>query len=104
MTACLQSMNNDGWNGAECKPALANGTALGPSFGFWKGEDKWDGTDGTNGIDDTGTSCYNDCSQCLMNGISWNQAVTTTCEYEHYKGGGVTRHHCDMGFTYGTWA
>lgn len=101
MTTCLNTMNNDGWNGAECKPALADGTALGPSFGFYKGGDKWDGTD-ADGNTDTGSSCFGVCQDCLMTGIGYNQAVTTACEYEHYTGDGLTRHHCDMGFTYNT--
>ena len=92
MTSCLQSMNNTEWNGAECKPAV-DGVALGPSFGFWKGEDNY-----SNG----GQDCFNQCAQCLSNGISWNQAVTTTCEYEIWAGLESDKKHCDMGFTYGT--
>lgn len=86
MTACLQQMNNAGWNGAECKPALADGTALGPSFGFYKGEEHYD----------DGQDCYNQCAGCLKQGIDWKQAQTTVCKYSlPHK---VT---CDMGFDYG---
>lgn len=98
MTSCLETMNNDEWNGADCKPALADGTALGPSFGFWKGERKW------HGDDDTGSSCYAECSDCLKQGIDWNQAQTTNCQFEYYTGLGAQRHHCQMGFDYGEWA
>lgn len=38
MAACLQQMNNTDWNGANCIPKASEGTLLGPSFGFWKGE------------------------------------------------------------------
>lgn len=93
MTTCLGQLNNTGWNGAECKPALADGTLLGPSFGFWKGEDNYS---------DGGLDCYNQCSACLLNGIGWNQAVTTTCEYEYKADLTATKKHCDVGFTYNT--
>lgn len=93
MWGCLEKMNNDGWNGAECVPASADGTQLGPTFGFWKGEAHWEGT---------GTECYNMCSDCLKSGINALQAVTTTCEYEKWTGLLNRKQHCDVGFTYGT--
>ena len=93
MLGCLAQLNNDNWNGAECQPVSANGTKLGPTFGFWKGEDHWDSS---------GSDCYSRCSTCLENGINATQAVTTTCEYEDWTGLESNKQHCDMGFTYGT--
>lgn len=87
MTTCLNEMSNSDWNGAECKPADANGVALGPSFGFYKVDD--DGGDGQ--------TCFNDCQACLAAGINASLAVSTSCKYGSKEDG-----YCIMGFNYGT--
>ena len=98
MLNCLQQLKNTGWNGYECKPtAIATDgttTALGPSFGFWKGEKNFD--------DLGGQECFDQCAPCLTQGIQWHMAVTTSCEYI-FKGSVFARKkHCNMGFDYGT--
>ena len=96
MLACLELMNNSGWNGADCKPMDADGvTPLGPSFGFYKGERHYS----TGGQD-----CYDQCAECLKKGIQWNQAQTTTCEYMRKDSMGSRKKRCDVGFDYGVWA
>ena len=95
MTSCLNQLNNDGWNGVECQPALADGTKLGPSFGFYKGKDNW------NGADDSGSSCYTACSACLLDGLNQLQAQTTSCVNVYTTKLGVSKHECYMGFNYG---
>lgn len=95
MTSCLSQLDNNGWEGVECQPALADGTKLGPSFGFYKGEDSW------NGVGDTGSSCYTHCAPCLLQGINDNQAQTTSCVNEYTTKLGVSKHKCYMGFNYG---
>lgn len=95
MTACLQQMNNDGWNGYECLPNNGNGTILGDvTFGFWKGEDDFEG----------GLNCYNACSDCVGKAINAGQAVDTKCKYEyktHRFGPLYKTHTCTMGYDYG---
>ena len=87
-------MDNDNWNGAECKPAAANGTALGPTFGFYKGEVHYS---------EGGQDCYDQCQDCLLKGINWQQAQTTSCEYHFWSRDESEHKRCDVGFTYGTW-
>ena len=71
----------------------ADGTKLGPTFGFYKGEAHWDGS---------GTDCFNACAPCLQQGINANQAVTTTCESTKKTGLLDRKQTCTMGFDYGT--
>lgn len=96
MIACMGQMDNSGWNGAECKPTTdgkPTSPALGPSFGFWKGETH--NTDGQN--------CYNLCSQCLATGINEGHGVTTSCTFTSYIAWGpAVAWTCNMGFDYGT--
>ena len=86
MTSCLGQLNNAAWNGAECVPVAANGNALGPKFGFYKGGKNMD-----NGFD-----CFNACQPCLAEGIANQRAVTTSCTW---KAGDKAS--CSMGFKYG---
>ncbi|KAL8830765.1 MAG: hypothetical protein Q9191_001242, partial [Dirinaria sp. TL-2023a] len=37
MLSCLSQLDNMGWNGAHCVPGNGNGTTIGPTFGFYKG-------------------------------------------------------------------
>ena len=92
MLACLQQMNNTGWNGAECKPAASNGAALGPSFGFWKGNVRFN----------DGQECFDQCAPCLAQGINWHEAVTTSCQYMYKDSTFKRKTYCTMGFDYGT--
>ena len=87
MIDCMEEMNNSGWNGASCQPQ-ANGTALGPGFGFWKGE-----THNSNG-----QNCYSLCVNCLVEGINSGKGVTTSCQYTDYIGpwGPAKRWTCEL--------
>lgn len=91
MTACLQTMNNDQWNGDECLPNNGNGTVLGDvTYGFWKGEDDFSG----------GVNCYNACSDCIGKAINAGQTDTTKCQYEYktHRFIGYKTHTCTMGY------
>lgn len=89
MTGCLNTLNADNWDGAECVP-----TAGGTTFGFYKGENDYD----------SGTDCWKRCAGCLSSAINAGQNVTTKCQYEyrvkeelHYK-----THTCTMGYDAGS--
>lgn len=94
MTDCMNVMNRDAPDGVECKPALADGTPLGPSFNFWKGEN--------NGYDLK--FCFEVCKDCLATGINWNQAQTTSCKHDEDEGWLHKEKTCTIGFDYGVWA
>ena len=87
MTTCLDALNTATWaEENECKPVAANGTALGPSFGFFMNGTKWDDP----------ADCWTKCNACLAEGIKNERAVTTNCWYDAGKGSS-----CEMGFNYG---
>lgn len=93
MTSCLDSLNANSWNGAECTPTAANGTQLGPNFGFYKSH---------SDLFHDAVDCWNQCSPCLQQGIDANLAVTTHCDYTVPILGPGIKAHCGMGFDYGT--
>ena len=92
MLNCLSQLNNTIWNGYHCLPTNGKGTAIGPSFGFYKGNENfakmnlWDGWD-----------CYRQCEACLTKGIKNGQGVSTSCTW--YPGQKGSK--CWMGFNYG---
>lgn len=93
MQGCLENLDNDNWDGAECVPNNGNGTQIGPTFGFYKSHDSYF-TDAQD--------CYNQCEDCLARGITAMWAVTTHCDYEANHFGPGIKSHCGMGFDYGT--
>ena len=91
MLSCLSELDNMGWNGYHCLPSNGNGTTIGPSFGFYKGNNGFaryylDGAD-----------CFQQCEACLREGIEKGRAVTTSCTWSPPQQG--TK--CWMGFNYG---
>ena len=94
MMTCLSRLNAPNWDGTECVPTAANGTRLGPTFGFWMAKkNNWKGQI-------LPSYCYQLCLPCLQSGINKQQAVTTRCSYEFTKVKGIG---CDIGFDYGQW-
>lgn len=105
MGDCLERLNNTGWNGAACVPAVPSnppsdyapaqqggfgpGDSLGPPFGFYKGNHGY-AKEGLDGLD-----CFNLCAQCLELGIDKERAVTTSCDVQYANGV-----KCWMGFNY----
>lgn len=94
MLSCMQKLDTDQWNGAECQPMTADNSApLGPAFGFWKGEER-------HNKPEDAKNCYQYCMGCLARGIMAGKAVTTSCYHRNYGlsyGPGV-QWSCTMGF------
>ncbi len=90
MNNCLNQINNAGWNGYRCIPNDGKNNTIGPSFGFYKGNNNFE-KNGMNGSD-----CYNKCYGCLKEGLDTRQAVTTSCNWDAGRGA-----KCWMGFNYG---
>lgn len=91
MTDCLERMNADNFDGNVCIPADANGERLGPRFNFWKGEEH---------ASKDGLWCFQQCSSCLMRGINWKQAQTTSCKAVSKNNVFLHDAVCTMGFDY----
>ena len=86
MTGCLNTLNADNWNGAECTPPVG-----GTKFGFWKGENDY-----ADGVD-----CWKRCAGCLSSAINASQAISTKCQYEYRTTReiiGYKTHTCTMGY------
>jgi len=97
MSKCLSRLNAQDWNGTECVPASSNGTPLGPTFGFWKAQARYDIPDQM-----FAGACYAQCAPCLQSGIDALYAVTTRCTFRNHPWGPEYSCGCDMGFDYGT--
>ena len=97
MSTCLGRLNAQDWNGTECVPASSNGTQLGPTFGFWKAQARYDIKEQM-----FPEACYARCAPCLQKGIDALHAVTTRCTFRNYPFGPEYSCGCDMGFDYGT--
>ena len=98
MTTCLARLNVPDWNGTECVPTAANGTRLGPTFGFWKAPK----SKSPNQM--YPLACSQICLPCLQSGINKQHAVTTRCSYAFWPYGKEFELGCDIGFDYGQWA
>lgn len=97
MSACLTRLNAQDWNGTECVPTSSNGTQLGPTFGFWKAQARYDIQNQMYP-----EACYYRCAPCLQKGIDAMLAVTTRCTFRNHPFGPEYSCGCDMGFDYGT--
>ena len=95
MIGCLDQLNSSTWDGNTCAPKDSNGTPIGPTFGFWKGETH-------HSSPQDAEDCFEQCYYCLRGGIYAQQAVTTSCQFKSYAAlGPAIKWTCDMGFDYG---
>ena len=94
MTNCANGMSGDSNDGVTCTPKDDGGSALGPTFSFWKSQ---------TGKDQDPADCFNKCIYCLIEGIDNHRAVTTSCQFKtFYALGPAIKSTCNMGFDYGT--
>ena len=94
MTECVRAMDDGNNYGLTCSPKDNHGVSLGPTFGFWMAE---------TGKDQDPGDCYDQCSDCLIEGINNHRAVTTSCQTKtFYALGPAVKSTCNMGFDYGT--
>lgn len=95
MTDCLANLATGTWVGYERAPKDDQGNPLGPTFGFYKGETHHSSTEDAS-------DCYNQCRDCLKDGINNHRAVTTSFQFLTYAWASpAVLWTCNMGFDYG---
>lgn len=96
MMACLSRFDNDDQGtGLSCQPKSADGSDLGPSFGFWRGIGE------VPHLADPKV-CYVYCQSCLARGLGWLRAERTVFVYDYGdKGTDGKEVGCQMRFDWG---